>query len=145
MLDRYNVAIIAKFALNRILEKPVEFCVATTHLLYNPRRSDIRTAQTQVLLAEIDRMAYHSLTHEPISIVLTGDFNCSPDSATYRLIVDGEIDTNSFEIRRYDNEDLGTLLPSNLGITDHCQHHDVVTKNRRHTTPVRKRNGPLHL
>jgi protein angel len=33
--------------------------VATTHLLYNPRRSDVRLAQVQLLLAEIDRLAYN--------------------------------------------------------------------------------------
>lgn len=115
----------------------VEFCVATTHLLYNPKRSDIRTAQTQVLLAELDRMAYHSKTNEPISIVLTGDFNDQPDSLTYHLIVDGEINTHDLELSR-DNQNRTTkLLPVQLGITDHCQHHSVVMDNERTKTPVK--------
>lgn len=135
-LDRTNVAIIAKFALKKKLENSVEFCVTTTHLLYNPRRCDIRTAQSQVLLAEIDRMAYHSVTHEPISIILTGDFNCQPISVTYRLIVDGELDVNEIDRRFDESNECEALLPSHLGITDHCQHHDVVTKNQRHSTPV---------
>lgn len=56
LLNRDNVAIIAKFAPK---DNPgAEFIVATTHLLYNPRRQDVRLAQTQVLLSEIERMAY---------------------------------------------------------------------------------------
>lgn len=110
--------------------------MATTHLLYNPRRSDIRTAQTQVLLAEIDRMAYHSVTHEPIAIVLTGDFNSQADSETCRLILDGELDTHKIQVKCDENQEQEPLLPCRLGITDHCQHHDVVTKNQRHLTPV---------
>ncbi len=34
------------------------FFVATTHLLYNPHRSDIRLAQLQVFFAELDRVAF---------------------------------------------------------------------------------------
>lgn len=56
LLNRDNVAIIAKFTPK---DNPdAEFIVATTHLLYNPRRQDVRLAQTQVLLSEIERMAY---------------------------------------------------------------------------------------
>lgn len=56
VLNRDNVAIIAKFSPKRNPEN--EFIVATTHLLYNPRREDVRLAQTQVLLTEVDRISY---------------------------------------------------------------------------------------
>lgn len=56
VLNRDNVAIVAKLALKSNPE--VEFVVATTHLLYNPRRQDVRLAQTQVLLAEVERIAH---------------------------------------------------------------------------------------
>lgn len=105
-MNRYNVGIIAKFASKRL--RGVEFVVATTHLLYNPRRDDIRTAQLQVLLAELDRMSVHSGTDEPLPIILTGDFNCLPYSTPYRLIFDGHIHADN--------------LPLRLGITDDCQH-----------------------
>lgn len=60
ILDRPNVAIIAKFSEKKNPTK--QFVVATTHLLFNPRRQDIRLAQTQVLLTEIDRLAFDKLT-----------------------------------------------------------------------------------
>lgn len=119
------MAIIATFALQTNAQ-PNEFCVCTTHLLYNPRRSDIRCAQTQILLAELDRFACHSKTNEPLPIILTGDFNSQYHSDVYRLIVDGEIKKN-FNQRQ---------LPSQLGITDYCQHHAVVTRNERKDTSV---------
>lgn len=119
MLDRCNVAIVAKFASKRL--KNIQFVVATTHLLYNPRRDDIRTAQLQVLLAELDRMSAHTETHEPLPIILTGDFNCLPFSPPFRLIHEGHINASN--------------LPIKLGIMDDCQHINVaVHKNRQNTS-----------
>lgn len=110
LLNRDNVAIIAKFAPKDNPE--AEFVVATTHLLYNPRRQDVRLAQTQVLLSEIERMAYKKhgdrlfllfkkkhlklliaiVYRNYIPLILTGDFNATPDSAVYELIRYGQVD-----------------------------------------------------
>lgn len=128
-MNRYNVAIVAKLAVRTQPKhaQTIEFCVCTTHLLYNPRRSDVRGAQTQILLAELDRFACHSVTKEPLPIILTGDFNSPPHSDIYRLIADGEV-KKGYDIRQ---------LPTILGITDYCQHHAVVAKNERKETSVR--------
>lgn len=56
ILNRDNVGIIAKLSLRDNPETQV--VVATTHLLYNPRRNDVRLAQIQLLLAEIERIAF---------------------------------------------------------------------------------------
>ena len=59
ILDRDNIGII-------LLLKPISdiykgtaktICVATTHLLFNPRRGDIKLAQLMMFLAEIDKIA----------------------------------------------------------------------------------------
>lgn len=92
LLDRENVAIIAKLCLKS--EPSVQFLVATTHLLYNPRREDVRLAQVQVLLAELDRHAqvYHSNgTKTYMPIILTGDFNLRPYSAPFCLLTNGNL------------------------------------------------------
>lgn len=128
VLDRFNVAIIAKFALKRF--KNLEILVATTHLLYNPRRDDIRTAQLQVLLAELDRMSFNTKTQEPLPIILTGDFNCLPFSTPFRLISDGYI-VNS------DN------LPLSLGILDDCQHVSVTIHQNRDNTALFNSTVPV--
>lgn len=63
----------------------VELVVATTHLLYNPKRNDIKLAQTQLMLADIEKLAYkgynkHTGQAEYLPIIFTGDMNYSPDS-----------------------------------------------------------------
>lgn len=119
-LDRTNVAIIAKFASTHL--KDSEFIVATTHLLFNPRRDDVRIAQIQVLLAELDRLAVHSKTTQPLPIILTGDFNSEQLSPPYRLITEGCIDAYN--------------LPIKMEIMDNCQHFNVATNQSRTKTKV---------
>lgn len=36
----------------------VNIVVSTTHILYNPKRHDIKLAQVHLLLAEIERVSY---------------------------------------------------------------------------------------
>lgn len=91
MLDRENVAVVCKFGLKS--DPSIRFLVATTHLLYNPKRQDIRLAQVQILLAELDRISKvptgdGARVHLPI--ILSGDFNLKPYSAPYNLIVNGK-------------------------------------------------------
>lgn len=134
LLDRPNVALIAHFQAAH--DATVQFVVATTHLLYNPRREDVRLAQVQVLLAELDRCAY--LGRCPQSgqavyapCILTGDFNASPSSATFELLTRGSVryaHRLGSRLERTDNDSgrAGAygekLLPVQLGITDGCQH-----------------------
>lgn len=155
MLNRSNVAIVAKF---RLKASPYsQLVVATTHLLYNHRRQDVRLAQVQVLLAEIDRIAYRGIDeHRRVNylpIILTGDFNFQPNTAPYgkmmslgrsfasvwtqrlvsALIVNGCLTNNSLGKRLeitnqiYEPKFGNVLLPIELGVTDDCQHFDRTT------------------
>ena len=56
-LNRDNIALIAKFVPKRG-PKDMAFICTTTHLLYNPRREDIRLAQMTVLLAGAKSISY---------------------------------------------------------------------------------------
>lgn len=67
LLNRNNVAIITKLAPKDNIEQ--EFVVATTHLLYNPKREDVRLAQVQLLLAEIDRIAFKALVKYDLILI----------------------------------------------------------------------------
>lgn len=147
MLDRENVAVVCKFELKS--NPSVKFLVATTHLLYNPKRQDIRLAQIQILLAELDRISKVKVDDDQkdhLPIILSGDFNLQPYSAPYNLIVNGkeislDIFTNFMQlfagIVNYEKLARRTLtaegkaniqtngrslLPIKLGITDECQH-----------------------
>uniref|UniRef100_A0A182P541 Endonuclease/exonuclease/phosphatase domain-containing protein n=1 Tax=Anopheles epiroticus TaxID=199890 RepID=A0A182P541_9DIPT len=151
-LNRENVAIIAKLALKA--NPRAKLVISTTHLLYNPRRQDVRLAQVQVLLAELDRLAYSGTMpngipqYEPV--ILCGDFNLQPFSAPYELLTKGFL--------RYDRLDSRSLrppgarnghvdyvgkcfLPPALGITDKCQHNALRDREKTHPDQV----PPSHM
>lgn len=134
LLDRPNVAVLAHF--HAAHDSNIQLVVATTHLLYNPRREDVRLAQTQLLLAELDRCAYlgrcpdsGAAVHAPV--VLTGDFNAEPRSATVQLLTHGAVRYAGRFGTRLEQQEDGTgrtgqfgqrLLSLQLGVTDECQH-----------------------
>lgn len=130
-LDRENVAIIAKFRVKSGLNQSL--VVGTTHLLYNPRRQDIRLAQVQVLLAELDRLAFLGKRENgtPIyaSTILCGDFNLQPYTAPYVLLTTGFLQYENLSSNTLEPNMNGggsafgkELLPPRLGITDDCRH-----------------------
>jgi protein angel len=137
MLDRDNVAIIAKFSPKNNPDK--EFVVATTHLLYNPKRQDVRLAQTQLLLTEVDRIAFGKRNNY-LPVIVTGDLNSTPDSAVYKFITTGRLKYEELSPRSLQNGTAGpktgkNFLPTSLRITDQCQHADLL--------PKREKNGNI--
>lgn len=111
--------------------------VATTHLLYNPKRQDVRLVQIQVLLAELDRMSSipdknspsNELSKVNCPIILTGDFNLQPYSAPFELIAEGKLayanlTQRTLKVNTGNNAPITgrKLLPIKLGISDNCQH-----------------------
>lgn len=130
------MAIIAKFRLKSSINQ--QFVVSTTHLLFNPKRQDIRLAQMQVLLAELDRIACHTEQHRTVPIILTGDFNIQQNSDVFRLIVgESVVPRKLFEKMNFKvGNDRKNLLPREMGISDECQHLDVVVNSNRYQTTV---------
>lgn len=94
----------AKFASKQLAGS--EFIVANTHLVYNPRRDDVRIAQLQVLLTELDKFANNSKTNAPLPVILSGDFNSEQSSLPWKLIGTGNISASN--------------ALSSLGISDQC-------------------------
>lgn len=114
LLDRDNIGIVVKL---RSKANPAAiFVVATTHLLFNPKRLDIKLAQVHVLLAELEQMAFHrTADNRYYPIILTGDFNMEPSSVPYSLIANGKIDYNKLS-------GSPSIIGNDLGITNSCQH-----------------------
>lgn len=97
LLDRHNVAIV-------LLLRPVAprgssteapgplLCVVNTHLLFNPRRGDVKLAQLAILLAEMDQVV-RSLKARGTScnLIMCGDFNSVPHMPLYQLITTGHL------------------------------------------------------
>eukprot|EP00062_Callorhinchus_milii_P025409 gi/632986360/ref/XP_007910193.1/ PREDICTED: protein angel homolog 1 [Callorhinchus milii] len=110
-------------------------CVANTHLIYNPRRGDIKLAQLALLFAEIDRLAGlgSGAGDTRCPVILCGDMNSAPHSPLYQFIQDGQLDYYGMPAWKVSNQEDSShrlhqrrlyepLWPRNLGITDHCQY-----------------------
>ncbi|XP_050360692.1 protein angel homolog 2 isoform X2 [Nymphalis io] len=124
ILNRDNIGLMVKLIPKAAPCTPI--VIATTHLLYNPKRTDVRLAQMQVLLAEIDRFAYDSNAKGTyLPIILTGDFNSSPDSAVIKLLDKGRISAGALR----DNSDW-----RKIGVTDNCQHLSVYLNRHKGIT-----------
>ncbi|XP_068255754.1 protein angel homolog 1 isoform X2 [Nyctibius grandis] len=107
-------------------------CVANTHVLFNPRRGDIKLAQMALLLAEIDKIAKNAEgSYYPV--ILCGDLNSVPDSPLYKFIRNGELSYHGmpswkvsgqedFSQQLYSRKLLAPLWPSSLGVTANCQY-----------------------
>lgn len=91
LLDRDNVGLVVLLQPTdgpSSLNRTSSICVANTHLLYNPRRGDIKLAQLAILLAEIGQLS--RLPNGSTSpVVLCGDFNSTPLSPLYRFLTTG--------------------------------------------------------
>ncbi|NXI30105.1 ANGE1 protein, partial [Sterrhoptilus dennistouni] len=108
-------------------------CVANTHVLFNPRRGDIKLAQVALLLAEIDKIA-RTAEGSYYPVILCGDLNSVPDSPLYKFIRNGELSYHGmpawkvvsgqedFSQQLYSRKLLAPLWPSSLGVTDKCQY-----------------------
>jgi len=135
ILDRDNIGLIALLVPRHLAQtdSPPFLCVATTHLLYNPRRHDIKLAQLQLLFAELDRIAFNggseAGSYHPV--ILTGDFNLSPSTGTYQFITGGTLQYEglSKDLMAKVSPAAGLkkeLIPPHLKVTDQCQHLHVI-------------------
>ncbi|KAM3968555.1 LOW QUALITY PROTEIN: protein angel [Aphomia sociella] len=116
LLNRDNIGVMVKLVPRNMPRSPI--VVATTHLLYNPKRTDVRLAQIQVFLAELDRFAYYNVGREcgHLPIIMTGDLNSTPESAVIKLLDRGHVCASKFR----DSSDW-----AQIGVTDNCQHLSV--------------------
>ncbi|XP_011708250.1 PREDICTED: protein angel isoform X2 [Wasmannia auropunctata] len=151
ILNRDNVGIIAKLALRDNPETQV--VIATTHLLYNPKRNDVRLAQIQLLLAEIERIAFIENTMtgpKYLPIILAGDFNLEPFTGVYKFLTEGSFEYcgkgRSLEPSQFRSLS-NSLIPPRLCVTDNCQHFNILTQRLRRegTGKVMLENSELHL
>ncbi|UJR28821.1 hypothetical protein I4U23_010045 [Adineta vaga] len=98
LLDRDNCGLIALFQpLSSKATSDDLFCVATTHLLFSPKRGDIKLAQLQYFLAEIDRFALRTASlNSYYPIIICGDFNAQPHSPLSKFLINGHIKYDTF-------------------------------------------------
>ncbi|XP_065205235.1 protein angel homolog 2 isoform X2 [Planococcus citri] len=143
LLNRDNIGLIARLSPKNNPDRNIVF--ANTHLLFNPNRHDIKLAQVQILLAEIDRVAYRSSINNTNRytpyhpVILVGDFNLKPFTHVYKFLVSGyleDIQCTSRNRRYSDFANPNQLMPVHLGITDACQHYEVVRNRVQSRTEI---------
>ena len=137
VLNRDNVAIIVKLqALSDSVSGSKTLVVANTHLLFNPRRGDIKLAQLMMMLAEVDKCAYMDsvgsrCTYQPV--VMCGDFNSIPHSELYKLMIMGHMEYEGISGRDISGQEpyrgygpanylKHDFMPPAVGISDNCQY-----------------------
>ncbi|KAM4522173.1 protein angel homolog 2 isoform 2-T2 [Odontesthes bonariensis] len=130
LLDRDNVGLVVLLQPNDGVSRsdPSSFvCVANTHLLYNPRRGDIKLAQLAILLAEINRLSDGSKN----PVVLCGDFNSAPQSPLYSFLTTGCLDYRGLQVGMVSGQESSPrgqrcltppLWSHRLGINLQCQY-----------------------
>ena len=151
LLDRDNVGLITVFEYVTSCKKdnnggrtdakpwlPVSVCIANTHLLFNPRRGDIKLAQLAILLSEIDDWAskcmpqYDPRHTQYCPVILCGDFNSVPHSPLYDLITTGYLEYTGLQAKEISGQERNEwarpsrmlknqIVPEDAGITYHCQ------------------------
>uniref|UniRef100_A0ACD6AEZ1 Uncharacterized protein n=1 Tax=Avena sativa TaxID=4498 RepID=A0ACD6AEZ1_AVESA len=101
-----NVAQILVFELNGTQK----FVLGNIHVLFNPKRGDIKLGQIRMLLEKSKAL---SEKWDGIPIVLAGDFNCTPDSAIYKFLSTMKLNVSLHDRRQLsgleDSEDLYEL------------------------------------
>ncbi|XP_029351760.1 protein angel homolog 2 isoform X1 [Echeneis naucrates] len=133
LLDRDNVGLVLLLRPNWALGQsdPSTFiCIANTHLLYNPRRGDIKLAQLAILLAEISRLS-RIPDGSTNPVVLCGDFNSTPWSPLYNFLTSGGLDYRGLQISMVSGQEsvprgqrflTPPIWSDSLGINQRCEY-----------------------
>ncbi|XP_071161788.1 protein angel homolog 2-like isoform X2 [Mytilus edulis] len=139
LLDRDNVGLVVKLRPHKHpYSEEDSICVANTHLLFNPRRGDIKLGQAMCLLAEIDKVAKTNRNHR-CQVLMCGDFNATPFSDLYKFMVQGFLRYEGLLTRTISGQREGQygkdnylsrdFFPSDVNISDQCQHIESENKH----------------
>ncbi|KAG0359725.1 Protein angel 2 [Podila minutissima] len=88
-IGRDNVGIVAILEVTQGQSKK-KVCVATTHILFNPRRGMVKIAQLKMLLESAQLLIEEQ--DEDIPLVLCGDMNASPNSFVLHYLQSQDVD-----------------------------------------------------
>ncbi|KAJ3362928.1 Protein angel 2 [Allomyces javanicus] len=101
-LDRDNVGMVLRLVLPK---HGIQFMVANTHILFNPRRGAVKVGQIHTLLtrihamldaealpAECEDLSIINTDPTDVPVFVCGDFNSAPHSAVYHFVASGAVD-----------------------------------------------------
>ncbi|KMT16852.1 hypothetical protein BVRB_2g043320 [Beta vulgaris subsp. vulgaris] len=87
---------------------PNRVVICNTHVLYNPRRGEIKLGQVRILL---ERAQAVSKTWDDAPAVLCGDFNCTPMSPLYNFISEQKLDISEVERDKVSGQASAVIYP----------------------------------
>lgn len=137
ILSKENIALF--LALQPVNSNDI-LLVGNTHLLYNPKRGDIKLGQQQIILQalrameEVIEKKYQAKT----TVVLGGDFNLIPSSPLYQHIKTGTFNYFRTEM----NEWSGQETSQELSLDNESRHFTEVTKTFMEEETENKDNTP---
>ncbi|KAH0622712.1 hypothetical protein JD844_025252 [Phrynosoma platyrhinos] len=132
LLDRDNVGLVLLLEPQFYCKTNTAICVANTHLLYNPRRGDIKLTQLAMLLAEITNVAIRENGHF-CPLVICGDFNSVPHSPLYNFLREGKLNYEGLAIGKVSGQEQSPrgnriltipIWPRSLGISQDCMYEE---------------------
>ncbi|XP_071019121.1 protein angel homolog 2 isoform X1 [Oncorhynchus clarkii lewisi] len=135
LLDRDNVGLVLLLRPTGSSRPEDCVCVANTHLLYNPRRGDIKLAQLAMLLAEISTVS-RLPDGSSCPIILCGDFNSVPWSPLYSFVRESRLEYDGIPIGKVSGQEENPrgqriltvpIWPLSLGVTQQCQYATAPT------------------
>ena len=107
---------------------PQQICVATTHMFWDPEFADVKYIQTYSLLQELAH-----IVGAETPLILTGDFNSTPDSAVVEYLSEDQVNENHADFAT----DPFHLL-EDVHLTSHnlqlASAYDLVTGSPPHST-----------
>ena len=80
-------------------ESSVALLIANIHVLFNPKRGDIKLAQVRTMLESAHSLV-SGLPTGPCPVVVCGDFNSAAGSPIYEFVLRGELELGSIDRRR---------------------------------------------
>ncbi|XP_042706140.2 protein angel homolog 2 isoform X2 [Chrysemys picta bellii] len=150
LLDRDNVGLVLLLQPRFHCKATAAVCIANTHLLYNPRRGDIKLTQLAMLLAEIASVA-HQKDGRFCPIIICGDFNSVPGSPLYSFIKEGKLNYEGLPIGKVSGQEQFPrgqriltipIWPPSLGISQSCV-YEVQQQRQEENTGEEKKEAKL--
>ncbi|XP_021746333.1 carbon catabolite repressor protein 4 homolog 6-like [Chenopodium quinoa] len=89
-------------------ESPNRVVICNIHVLYNPRRGEIKLGQVRTL---IERAQAVSKTWDDAPVVLCGDFNCTPMSPLYNFISQQKLDISGVDRDKVSGQASAVISP----------------------------------
>lgn len=120
-IDRDNVGIIGLFDI-RQGARTQRICIATTHVLFNPKRGMLKIAQLRMLLEQAKALI--DSEDKDLPIILCGDMNALPHSTVVNYLLKESVDVSALP-ENYMSGQFKGQLPTGLWANGISEFHEA--------------------